>query len=307
MQKQTTPSSSSKGWERPVLILIPFLIIAAVFQMVGFVILGLDPNNIQLPRTPLQELIITLFTLSGTIVVVYLFRWYVDNESFRSLGFYRKGIWKELIMGLWLGAVLIATGFFVLILKDEIQWTGTNADPVNILLGFLIFASVAFGEELLFRGYILNNLMKSMPGVFALIICSVSFSLLHVINPGYTWFSFWNLTIAGMLLGLPYIFTKSLWLPMALHFSWNFFQGTIFGFNVSGNTTYSLIEQSRLTDNLWNGGKFGFEGSVLSIVLQFISLMGLWWYYHRKSKGYFAMGVLETAKTEELSKIIFDH
>jgi len=306
MQNQTTSPSSVKGWERPLLILIPYLIIAGIFQMLGFVVQGLDPKNFQLPKTPLEELIVSLFTLLGTIVVVYLFRRSVDNESFRSLGFDSKGILKELIIGLSMGAILIAIGFVILFMKDEIQWSSTNANTNNILLGFLLFLSVAFCEELLFRGYILNNLMKSMPGVFALIICSVSFSLLHGFNPDYTWFSFWNLTMAGLLLGLPYIFTKSLWLPIALHFSWNFCQGTIFGFSVSGNTTYSLIEQSRLTDNLWNGGKFGFEGSVLSIVLQLIAFMGLWWYYHGKSKGSITKGVLETAKKEEVSKVSFE-
>jgi membrane protease YdiL (CAAX protease family) len=285
VQKPTTSSTSAKAWERPVLIVIPYMIVVGIFQWVGFTILGLDPNNFQAPKTLFQDIILKLFTLSGTIVVVYLSRWQVDNESFRSLGFNKKGIWKELMIGLTLGAVLIATGFSVLFLTDEIVWAGTNVYPQNILLGFILFALVAFSEELLFRGYILNNLMKSMPGGYALIICSVSFSLIHVFNSGYNWLSFWNLTMAGMLLGLPYIFTKSLWLPIALHLSWNFFQGTIFGFSVSGNITYSLIEQTRLTDNLWNGGKFGFEGSVLSIVLQLIAFMGLWWYYHRKSIG----------------------
>lgn len=80
---------------------------------------------------------------------------------------------------------------------------------------------------------------------------------------------------------LPYIYTKSLWLPIAMHFSWNFFQGTVFGYNVSGHITYSLIAQTRLADNIWNGGKFGFEGSVLSVVFQIIAILFLWWFYHR--------------------------
>src|SRR5665647_704510 len=123
MQNQTTSPSSVKGWERPLLILIPYLIIAGIFQMLGFVVQGLDPKNFQLPKTPLEELIVSLFTLLGTIVVVYLFRRSVDNESFRSLGFDSKGILKELIIGLSMGAILIAIGFVILFMKDEIQWS----------------------------------------------------------------------------------------------------------------------------------------------------------------------------------------
>jgi hypothetical protein len=81
--------------------------------------------------------------------------------------------------------------------------------------------------------------------------------------------------------GLPYI---DPWLRIALHFSWNFFQGIIFGFNVSVHVTYSLITQSRTSDNLWNGGSFGFEGSILALILQVLAIAGLWWYYSNKTK-----------------------
>lgn len=206
MQNQTISTYLIKGWVRSLLILLPYLIVAGIFQMLGFLVLGLDPRNFQLLKTPLQELIISLFTLFGTVVVIYLFRRSVDNESFRSLGFCSKGILKELIIGLSLGAIIITTGFIIMLLMDEIQWSGTNPDLANFMVGFLLFLSIAICEELLFRGYILNNLMISMPWMFALSISSLFFSLLHCFNPDFTWFSFWNLTLAGLLLGLPYIF-----------------------------------------------------------------------------------------------------
>ena len=223
-----------------------------------------------------------MFTLVGTFSVIGIFRRFIDRESFRSMGFYPKGVRKEVILGLGLGALIMAAGFASLVFLNEIQWTGTNVVPGNLLLGVCLFVLVAFTEELFLRGYILNNLMKSMNRMVALLISSVFFSLLHIMNPSFSWFSFLNILLAGILLGLPYIYTKSLWLPIALHFSWNFFQGTIFGFNVSGQTTYSLFTQSRVADSIWNGGKFGFEGSALSVVFQIIAITGLWWYYSKK-------------------------
>ena len=166
---------------------------------------------------------------------------------------------------------------------NEIQWVGINLSSSDFMLDFLLFVAIALGEELLFRGYILNNLMLSMPRMVALLISSLFFSLMHIFNSDFTWISFWDMLLGGMLLGLSYIYTKSLWFPIALHFSWNFFQGTIFGFNVSGHETYSLFSQSRTVDNYWNGGKFGFEGSVLSIIFQLIAIFGIWWYFNRKS------------------------
>ena len=192
----------------------------------------------------------------------------------------------ESLVGLGLGALMLAGGFSALVFLQEIQWSGTNVDLSNILSGVALFVLVALSEELLLRGYVLNNLIKSMHRIIALAISSIMFMLIHILNSNSSWIGFLNIFLAGILLGLPYIYTKSLWLPIALHFSWNFFQGIIFGFNVSGHVTYSLFTQSRTADTIWNGGKFGFEGSVLSIIFQIVAILALWWYYSKRSEQY---------------------
>jgi len=118
----------------------------------------------------------------------------------------------------------------------------------------------------------------------ALLVSSVFFSLLHMGNAHFTLLSFFSILFAGLLLGLPYIFTRSLWLPIALHFSWNYFQGTIFGFSVSGNAEYSLINQTRPSDTLLNGGEFGFEGSILAIVFLALAIGFLSFHYLKQEK-----------------------
>lgn len=282
----TKTSDSISPWVRTLLILPAFIVIVGLFQLAGSLFLGLDPSNFLIDESPVQETIGALFTLVGTIVVVGIFRRYIDEESFRSMGFYRSGILNETLFGLGLGALILATGFIALVSIHEINWLGLKVEPDNIFLGFGLFVLVALAEELLLRGYVLNNLMKSMNRLIALAVSAVMFSLIHVFNSNFSWIGFWSLLLAGILLGLPYIYTKSLWLPIALHFSWNFFQGTIFGFNVSGHVTYSLFTQSRTADTIWNGGKFGFEGSVLSLILQIIAIGGLWWYYSKSSEQY---------------------
>lgn len=275
-----------RPWVRTVLILPAFILVVGLFQMIGDLVLGLNPLSFPFRKTAVEETISALFTLLGTFVVVGIFRHNIDKENFRSLGFYLKGFGNEIITGLALGTAIMTTGFATLIFFNGIQWTGTNMEANNILLCACLFVLVAFAEELLLRGYVLNNLMKSMNRLKALLVSSVMFSLGHIFNNNFSWIGFWNLILAGILLGLPYIYTKSLWLPIALHFSWNFFQGTIFGFNVSGHLTYSLITQSRTADTIWNGGKFGFEGSAFSLVFQIIAIGGLWWYYSRRSEQY---------------------
>jgi len=83
-------------------------------------------------------------------------------------------------------------------------------------------------------------------------------------------------------------------MPIALHFSWNFFQGTIFGFSVSGNAEYSLITQTRTADTIWNGGEFGFEGSLLAVIFLTLAIAGLALYYHRKEQLVLSTTVVES-------------
>lgn len=293
----TKTSDSIKPWVRTILILPAFIFVVGLFQWAGSLVLGLDPSNYNIDKSPAQEIIGELFTLTGTLVVVGIFRRFIDQESFKSMGFYNYNVVNETLLGLGLGALLMATGFVSLISIHEINWLGLRVESINILFGIGLFLLVALTEELLLRGYVLNNLMKSMNRLIALPVSAVMFSLGHIFNNNFSWLGFWNIFLAGVLLGMPYIYTKSLWLPIALHFSWNFFQGTIFGFNVSGHVTYSLFTQSRTTDTIWNGGKFGFEGSVLSLVLQIITIGSLWWYYNKRSAQYQPASVSATDLT----------
>jgi hypothetical protein len=275
----------TKGWLRVVLIIVPFFVFIGVSQMMALLVLGIELSARNFVPNTFQNTVLALSMLLATITVVAMFREWVDKESFRSLGFKLKDAGKDWAVGLLLGLVMISAGFILLIILKEISWAGTKVDLSSLLLSVVLFLAVAFNEELIFRGYILSNLMRSMNRYVALVVTSVLFSLVHLGNDSFSWFSFLTILLAGLLLGLPYLYTKSLWLPVALHFSWNFFQGTIFGFNVSGNKEYSLITQSREADTLMNGGAFGFEGSILSVIFLAIAICSFWFYHSRKERA----------------------
>ena len=281
------PMKKSKfnGWQRVLLIIVPYIIIGGLFQVIGSKIAGIDIKDMNGPKDSYQFCIIAIFSLIGTFLTVLLFKAKVDRESFWSIGFSFKNRGKDLILGLALGLLIMGFGFIILVYLNEIKFVAINFNLSKLLLSILLFVSVALGEELLIRGYVLSNLMKSFNKYTALIISSLIFSAAHLANPDFSWFAFLNIIFAGLLLGLSYIYTKNIWFPVALHFSWNFFQGSIFGFSVSGQTTYSLIEQSRLSDNLWNGGQFGFEGSMLAIAFQIIGIFIIWKYFHKESRA----------------------
>lgn len=268
----------NRGWISVLLIIIPYLIIVGFFQFFGMLISGKDLNDLSIPDTPIQTLIGSFFAMLGTLLVLWIFMKYVDKEKFVNLGLHVKNRKIDFILGIVLGIVVMGLGYELLVLLNEISFDKIVFDPINILISVALFTCVAIMEEILFRGYILRNLMISFNKYIALIISSLLFSLMHGMNPNMDGFSAMSLFLAGILLGISYIYTKNLWFPIALHLSWNLFQ-TLFGFNVSGQDFYSVIEFKTQENNLLNGGAFGMEGSILSIIANVLIIAGIIVYY----------------------------
>jgi membrane protease YdiL (CAAX protease family) len=274
----------SKGWCRALLIIIPFFIVTLIFEVIGYFILGKNPlNNSEMTIT--DATVIRIVGTVGTFLLVYIFVRSLDRTSFKSVGFRTKGFATGILSGIAVGAIIMAAGFYILLFLSEIQITGVYYDWYSLLTSIVLFLFVSLNEELIMRGYILNNLMQSMNKYIALALSSMIFSFLHIFNPNFDLISFISITLAGLLLGISYIYTKSLWFPIALHFSWNFFQGTVFGFNVSGQDMYSIISQHPADNNLLNGGEFGFEGSIIAQLLIAVAIVAIW-LFERSRKHY---------------------
>ena len=283
-----------KGWLTAILSIIPFFIFAILFQVIGlgftstlgeYGIIEFDIDTYLEVEDVMRDYlaadtIIQYFDLIGIFVLLWILMKFVDKEPFINLGFNIKGKMNDIILGMALGLLLMAVGYSTLIFLGEIKFVSFNYDLKSIILLFLLFIGVSVVEETYVRGYVLKNLLKSFNPVVSLIISSAIFSLLHFFNPNVNYIALTELFIAGILLGVSYVYTKNLWFPIALHLSWNFFQ-VMFGFNVSGMDTYSLIEFEILENNNINGGDFGFEGSYLSILFSLIMIYFLWRHYKK--------------------------
>lgn len=206
---------------------------------------------------------------------------FVEKRKFKELGLKIKDRGFDFLAGIIIGLIVMATGFFLLIVLDEINVQNFNLDLQEMLLSIGVFMAVSISEELLCRGYIQRNLMYSFNNYIALIVSSLLFALAHSFNPNLSWIALAGLFGAGILLGLSYIYTKNLWFPISLHFSWNLFQA-YFGFNVSGQEFYSIVEFNIAEENILNGGKFGFEASIFSLILQIALILLIFKYYQKR-------------------------
>lgn len=271
-----------RGWQHVLAIIVPYLLLVGSFQYLGMYLAGIDIYEEGLGKTSEEHLMTTFFTLLGTMVIIWVFMKWVDKLKFIDLGFHTKNRGKDFLVGTLVGAVIMGLGYFILLFLDEINFKEIIFSSSDIIIALLVFFMVSVGEEVLLRGYVLRNFMISFNKYIALIASSLLFSVMHGFNPNVDLFGLFNIFLAGILLGISYIHTKNLWFPIALHFSWNLFQ-TLFGFNVSGQDFYSLVEYNKVENNFLNGGAFGFEGSVLSAIAMIIVIVGIAYYYNKKN------------------------
>ncbi len=273
-------NSKHKGWLRVLLFILPYLFTVALFQVASIEITSHIFNDSSYIGTSTSQLISSFTDLLGTFTILWVFMKFIDKEKFVNLGFSTKKRFKEFVAGILIGLFIMGFGFFLLSAMNEINFQKFVFNTKEVIISCLLLFIVAIVEEALLRGYVLRNLMISFNKYIALVVSSLLFSLMHGFNPNVDLFSLFNLFLAGLVLGISYVHTKNLWFPIALHLSWNLFQ-THFGFNVSGQDLYSLIEFSIPENNLLNGGAFGFEGSILSIILEILTFSGIAYYYYK--------------------------
>ncbi len=185
----------------------------------------------------------------------------------RAIGFDPRKAIRDLAFGVALGAVLFSAVMLELGLSGHYRVTAFHVTP-DIAIAALLLVADAITEELLFRG-IVFRLIEEWAGTWiALVISAIAFGLLHAANPGATWVSTLAIALeAGVLLAAAFVVTRNLWLPIGLHFAWNFFEGPIYGTHVSGHTFLTNAISAHMSGPaLLTGGSFGPEAGLPAIV-----------------------------------------
>ena len=131
-------------------------------------------------------------------------------------------------------------------------------------------------EELLFRGYPLQVLMKGIGFWPAMILMSCAFGLLHINNQNVSGLGVFNTIVAGMMLSLAYLKTRSLWLPYGIHLAWNVGTGMVLGFPLSGFGVASLWTTHISGHPEILGGAYGPEGGLLGTLIFTAGAIAVW-------------------------------
>jgi membrane protease YdiL (CAAX protease family) len=272
------------------------LVLQFVILILFMVILAILDSNLadSLPRSPMGEsdsILVPIELLAAFLLSVWFAGRFLDRRRFADFGFrLSPSWWFDLGFGLALGALMMIMIFLIELVAGwatitETFKSGVNgiAFPIDILWALVTFICVGIYEELLSRGYQLKNLAEGLnfkffspksAVVLAALHTSAFFGLLHAFNPNASLISTLNLMLAGLLYSTAYLLTGELAIPIGYHITWNFFEGSVFGFPVSGfDPGMTLIAIRQSGPRLWMGGAFGPEAGLLGTGARLVGIL----------------------------------
>jgi len=255
------------GW-RLILHTMLIMVLSVISGLVIFIPVGLLKIDLGSSEALLANQLTMLFTIT---FATFLARRIFDKRSIRSLGLVlRFQAIKDVFAGISITFLQLGLIFAIEFAMGWTRFKGFSwqfeSFPTvftNLALWLVIFLIVGWQEELLSRGYHLQTIQSGLGMGWAIILSSSIFGVMHIFNPSANWISTLGIILAGLFLALPYVLTRQLWLSIGLHIGWNFFEGVVFGFPVSGLEPYHLLRHTVFGPELWTGGAFGPEAGLL--------------------------------------------
>ncbi len=259
--------------------ILVFLPVALLFKLISLtgVFEGISGSEFNSPVN------ILFFAMIDVVLVIaaWITLRFVDKRPFKLLGFefnWRSG--KEFLLGCVIGFLNFLLVYLILVAFGWIDFT-FNHLGVSVVKSMILFLFsylfAAMIEELMNRGYILQALLEGTSPWIAVGLISTVFAVFHLPNDNMSWRSILFLFIHGILYASVYLQTRSLWPAIGLHSTWNFTQGPIFGMNVSGTElSDSLIATIPRGSELFTGGAFGAEGSIVASFISLVFIVVLW-------------------------------
>lgn len=241
-------------------------------------------------------LFLNLLTFATISSLVFFRVKVIERRSLSSIGLNKNNWLKKYLLGFFIGLVmmsiivLILLSFgYITIEKNPIQPVGVSAisSILVILFGWIIQGAT---EEIVTRGWLLNVLSNKYNIGVGLLISSTLFGLMHLSNPNVNYIAVINIILVGLFYGFYVIKTNDLWAVCGMHTAWNFAQGNLFGFEVSGIdvSVGSLIDLNLVGSDFVTGGIFGPEAG---IVATFILLVSIGILLFIDKKGYFQVNL----------------
>jgi membrane protease YdiL (CAAX protease family) len=262
-------------WRHPITQMVArilfFVLLAAMFGYLLRLVLPLPSLQDSGPEAALGESGATpwlrqLRSLLPTVLAYLLMVRLLERRNASELGARRLPLF---LAGGWLTGMGIMVGSALLLaLFGYYRVRGINPDAALLTPLLVLGIGAGVGEEIIARG-ILFRVVEECFGTWAALVFSAAlFGLGHIANPNATWWSSLAIAVeAGLLLGMAFAWTRSMWFVIALHAAWNFTQGPLLGIAVSGIAVKGLLDSTLQGPAMLSGGEFGAEGSLLALAI----------------------------------------
>jgi hypothetical protein len=262
--QQVNARGAWRWWPLRFLVFLVALFPAYIGCQLGTFFLEKHPHGLP------ERIIVPAVAILGSLALVVLYRLLVrgmeKREASELLVSRAPG---GLLGGTVLGAGLFCAVYAVLWTLGDASFKGIGTTD-GLPLAFAISLLAGFGEEMIFRGVVFRLFEEGFGTTVAVLLSGALFGALHALNPGATLASSAAIMVeAGVLLAAAYALTRSLWIPIALHFAWNFTEGGIFGAAVSGGKIQSLFLVPLHGPDYLTGGAFGPEASIVAVCVCF--------------------------------------
>lgn len=239
---------------------------------------------------PFSDYLLTLAELSGFIFLtlpVIFFSKVIYKQPLSSLGFTKKSLLKDYLKGWLYGAAILVICVIIMMMFGAVRISKVEFNGMLVLQFIpliLVWAIQGNAEEVLTRGFMLTGISRKINILTGIVISSIFFSAMHLGNNGLDILPLIDLFLFAIFASLLMIKSKNIWVVSGFHAAWNCFQGNVFAFPVSGtNIGNAFIHVTTHGPSWLSGGKFGVEGSMVSILIQIILIA--WLYYDIFIKG----------------------
>ncbi|MEQ1755756.1 MAG: CPBP family intramembrane glutamic endopeptidase [Micropepsaceae bacterium] len=239
----------------------------------GAVELALPALGLHIDRQASQSgvLLLSAINLLAMAVPAFLMAYLFDCKTPVAMGLTLRNAVPDFLAGGTVGVFIFVVGLAGAFLGGWAQYDPdfSKVSMPAMAIGALSMTLGAAGEEIMLRGYVLQELMSKFSMFTSVLVSSVIFAGLHLsalLHSPMALIGALNIFAASVLLSLAYLATRSLWLPIGIHMGWNFAQGPLLGINVSGNDFASGWHPVTLSGpEMMTGGSFGFEASLLGL------------------------------------------
>ncbi len=250
--------------------LIPYIIVK--------IIIGLNaPEGYTFDMNGEDLIIVQLFAKAAPIIVLMLYVKFAEKRSIRTMGFVREHAVTDYLIGMVTAFAMFSACVGICVATGSMTFEGSTLDGKYLTLALIFVGFIIQGasEETVCRGFMMTSFGSKGGAVAGMLLNSLLFGALHLLNSGVTVLSILNVILFGVFMSVLVLKLNSIWMACAIHTVWNFVQGNFFGILVSGNQFGPSVFrfESVSGKELFNGGGFGMEGGLVTSVILALAIV----------------------------------